>query len=131
MRVLANLQYDVGMFAHKPITVDVQVHHYDNGRLAITLVSEMDDLPGEFEPFATATVNLPNSPCPENEVWVKNWSENEGMDEWLARKDIIDCECETDVATSGYVLVSRYKLSDTFIKHVADALVRDGQRSRR
>lgn len=42
---------------------------YDNGRRAIRLVS------GGL-PFAVLTVNLPDDPLEEGEIFVKTWSEN-------------------------------------------------------
>jgi len=47
---------------------------YCNGRTALGL-TEVDT----GEPFATATVNLPEINLAQNEIAIKNYSENEGI----------------------------------------------------
>ena len=44
---------------------------YHGGRRAITGILH------DGEPFATLTVNIPEVPLADNEVLIKNWSENE------------------------------------------------------
>ena len=58
---------------------------YRNGRLALELVS--DDV--RREPVAVATVNIPDEPIEENEVLIKNYSENAGILEVLIRNKIV------------------------------------------
>jgi len=41
------------------------------------------------EPMAVATVNIPEAMLQEGEVWIKNWSENEGIYEALMAAGII------------------------------------------
>lgn len=48
----------------------------NNNRTAIELV---EDTPPYFESVAIATLNLPNEPMHEEEVAIKDYSENEGM----------------------------------------------------
>lgn len=52
----------------------VRKRQYDNGRPALQLIDAEDG-----SPIATATVNLPDLPAEPNQVFVKDWSENEGM----------------------------------------------------
>ena len=61
---------------------DVIVHHYNNGRKALVLTSA-----GEV--VAYATVNLPNDPVDDDEVIIKDYSENEGMYDALLKAKII------------------------------------------
>jgi len=53
---------------------EVQVLRYANGRPAIQLVDAQTG-----EPLARATVNLPDEYLSPNEVFIKNYSENEGI----------------------------------------------------
>jgi hypothetical protein len=41
-------------------------------------------------PFATCTVNLPEEPMEENEVAIKNHSENTGILDFLVENSIVD-----------------------------------------
>lgn len=57
---------------------------YANGRLAIRLTIEETG-----EPMATATVNVPDCTLDEDEVLIKDWSENEGMVDALVKAGIV------------------------------------------
>lgn len=57
---------------------------YGNGRTAIELIGA-----GSGEPIAVATVNLPQQPLKQTEVFIKEYSENEGMTQALFDADII------------------------------------------
>ena len=52
----------------------LQFGKYGNGRTAIELVDAHNG-----EPIATATLNMPRVPLAENQVFIKDYSENEGM----------------------------------------------------
>jgi len=63
---------------------DIFKTKYANGRTAIKLYdSEHGD------PIATATVNLPDETLPDNHVFIKNWSENEGILDCLVKANYI------------------------------------------
>jgi hypothetical protein len=64
--------------------VSVKLSKYDNDRTAIQLTDVSDGMP-----YATATVNMPNVLLEDNEVLVKDYSENEGMLEFLIRNNIV------------------------------------------
>ena len=56
-------------------TLVLQFGQYrNNNRVSITLIDAEDGIP-----FAVATVNLPDEPMADNEVAIKNHSENEGI----------------------------------------------------
>lgn len=61
----------------------VQKFTYTNGRIALQLVSSAG------EPLCTASVNLPDDECPPDHVFIKNWSENEGVLEELIGHGVI------------------------------------------
>lgn len=67
---------------------DITERKYPNGRIGLVLT---DATPGdEFGfPVATATVNLPDYPVPDNHVLIKDWSENEGMYKILLNAGVI------------------------------------------
>jgi len=58
---------------------------YENGRIALQLM----DVHGH-ECIAKATVNLPDHPLKWDEVFIKDWSKNEGMLKALEQAGIID-----------------------------------------
>lgn len=70
----------------KYLNADCQITRgqYGNGREALMLV---DALTGERQ--ATATVNIPEVDCPIGHVFIKNYSENEGMLEALVAAGVV------------------------------------------
>ena len=69
---------------------------YPNGRLAWQLVDA-----DTGEPVTVATVNLPDHALPEGHVFVKDWSENEGVLSALILSGVVE---DTGVRVpSGYV----------------------------
>jgi hypothetical protein len=64
--------------------VYVDTGYYSNGRLAVSLL-ETDT----HEPVMVATVNLPDADLAEDEVAIKNWSENEGVLRFLIDNDLV------------------------------------------
>lgn len=64
--------------------VVIQLHKYSNDRPVIQLIDAEDG-----EPYATATVNVPDVLLLDNEVLVKDYSENEGMLDFLVRNNIV------------------------------------------
>lgn len=97
----------------------------DGGRLALVLHSI--DADGFEEPFAKLTVNLPDEPLPDGEVFIKNWSENEGFDGWAKGEGIIESE-PTYWAASGHVMVPRFRLTQRFMQCLVDVAVKEAQR---
>ena len=69
------------------IPLAVSLRKYNNGRTAIELL-EMDPAYGYF-PYATATVNVPEVLLADNEVLVKDYSENEGVLDFLIKYNIV------------------------------------------
>lgn len=63
--------------------VNVFVNKYGNNRPAI-YIADTDGLP-----FMIATLNVPERPLEEDEVVIKNYSENEGIYDWLLERNII------------------------------------------
>lgn len=64
--------------------VVIQLHKYSNDRPVIQLIDAEDG-----EPYATATVNVPDVLLLDNEVLIKDYSENEGMLDFLVRNNIV------------------------------------------
>lgn len=63
--------------------VNVSIAKYGNRRPAILIKDE------EGLPYMTATLNVSNYECPIEDVVIKNYSENEGIYEWLVERNII------------------------------------------
>lgn len=76
---------------------------YSNGRTAIELVDHIDG-----SPIAVATVNLPDEPLDESEVFIKDYSENEGMLVALINANIISYPIS--FVESGFVTIPKCKL---------------------
>jgi hypothetical protein len=77
----------------KPLTVtfrgkayEVAFAEYPNKRTAI-IMQGVDGNPDEL--YAVATVNLPDQPQAEGEVFIKNYSENEGVLEALEEGGVL------------------------------------------
>lgn len=64
----------------------IKFSHYENGRTAI-IIFNGDDI--SDAPIMVATVNIPSEPLSDNEVIIKDWSENEGVTVWLQHNSII------------------------------------------
>ena len=78
--------------------------YYINGnRVALYLVAGEDG-----EPVSTCTVNLPDEPLDEGEVFIKDYSENEGMVEFLEKEGVV--KPTGRMVQSGYVLIPVCKL---------------------
>jgi len=87
---------------------------YPNGRIAILLV----DVDNGDDAIATATVNLPDfSDLRENEIIVKDYSENEGMAKALCDAGIVESMIRT-YASSGFITTPVMKMSKKFMEEV-------------
>lgn len=63
---------------------ELQRLEYAGGRTALVLIDARDG-----EPVATVTVNLPDQPLGPNEVFVKDWNENDGMVAAMERAGVL------------------------------------------
>jgi hypothetical protein len=80
----------------KSTLVSIKLGKYANGRTSINLIDVKDN-----QPYAVATTNLPDVLLLDNEVLIKDYSENEGVLEFLTTNNIV---VPTDKwATSGFV----------------------------
>lgn len=85
----------------------LQTAQYGNGRTALQLVDAEDG-----EPVATATVNLPDETLGENEVFIKDYAENEGMLKTLQDAGIV--EPTGKVVASGFVAIPVCRLTGAY-----------------
>lgn len=76
----------------------------NNQRKAIQLID-----PEDGSNIAVATVNIPEATIADDEVIIKNYSENEGIEEALIEAGIIDAPIVKTVQT-GYVTCNVHKL---------------------
>lgn len=89
MRVESNICDESGKWGtkikFKHYTCDVLFMPYqDNGRPAIILFDAFDG-----EQITTASVNLPDEPIEDGYIFIKNWSENDGILEVLEEAGIV------------------------------------------
>lgn len=61
---------------------------YHNGELAMWLTGA-PETENEGENIATCTVNIPEQSIKDNHVFIKEWSENDGMTEALIKAEIV------------------------------------------
>lgn len=80
----------------------LQRGNYENGRVALCLIAD------NGEPISTCTVNLPDESLDAGEVLIKDYSENEGMVEFLVKEGVVE---RTDrELRSGYISIPVCKL---------------------
>lgn len=93
-------------------------HYTPSGRLALFIKdAETSD------PIHTATVNLVNEACPLGEVFVKDYSENAGMTQFLTRNHILS-EKQQDKVRTGFVSVARHKFH-TNVQPLVEEYIRE------
>jgi hypothetical protein len=91
------------MIQYKNWNCNVLFHTYqENGNTAIQLVDARDG-----QPIATASVNL-STPLAQDEVYIKNYSENEGVLEALVEGGILSPPIS--YSQTGFVTVPRCKI---------------------
>lgn len=73
-----NLSWDT------PYEVFIQKGKYSNGRTSLQLIDASDGIP-----HSVATVNLPDVLLADNEVLIKDYSENDGMLDFLVNNNIV------------------------------------------
>ena len=62
----------------------ISLGKYENGRTAIQLNDAIDG-----HPYAVATVNMPNVLLADNEVLIKDYSENQGVLDFLIKYNVV------------------------------------------
>lgn len=92
-------------YKYKGYDVYLEWAKYHNGNIALSLV---EDVTGEV--VAVATVNLEGVEYPDAVIGVKNYNENEGMEEFLQSIEIIDTKPLTTIK-SGYVEINYFQLT--------------------
>ncbi len=88
---------------YKDWNVRIKKEQYRNGRIALRLI----DLDHGF-PIATATVNIPEAPCGRNEAYIKNWSENEDILDFLIDNRFVESTGKTFL--TGHMLAHLVKV---------------------
>lgn len=83
---------------------NVEIGRYPNGRIAIQLIDAEDG-----EPFATATINIPMESLAKDEVIIKNYSKNEGIEPSLIEAGILLEKVR--MVGSGFTHVPVYKIN--------------------
>lgn len=82
--------------AYETYNVRLKFAKYNNGRTAIEIIDVEDGCP-----VMMATVNLPEAVINDDEVIIKNYSENEGVLEFLIENGIVSKPLRT--VSSGWV----------------------------
>lgn len=83
--------------------------YYENGRTAIMLLDVEDN-----GPVAKATVNVPEVELKDDQIIIKDYSENEGMTEALIAGGIVQPE-EDDMVPVGYCVCPVHTLTPEFM----------------
>lgn len=97
--------------------VHVVAGTYPNGRIALELQSAITDVARQlFEGarITVATVNIPQHAIEPEDVFVKDYNENEGMADWLVEHGFIE-EWAQDSAQTGHVEVYSYQLTKSVL----------------
>lgn len=81
-------------------------------RIAIVLVDGKSRIEG---PLMTCTVNFTDAMPAEQCVWIKDWSENEGILQALVKGKI--GKCTGRIHAAGYTVAHELRLSDAVYSH--------------
>jgi hypothetical protein len=102
---------------------DIELGRYNNGRPALILNDAHDG-----EQVAVATVNLQNEPVGDNEVFIKNYSENEGILEALVSAGVV--KATGGKMDSNFVEIHRVELLPPYRErsHLDDLLNKSADR---
>jgi len=93
---------------------EVRVGRYMDGMLALKLID-----PKTGEPILVATVCMyPAQYASKKHVWIKNWSENEGILTALENANVV--EATGDTIPAGYVEAYEAELTSKFIDALPD-----------
>jgi hypothetical protein len=82
------------------------IGEYSNNRIALTLIDAMDG-----QPIAVASVNMVEDKITKGCVYIKDYSENEGMVHALIDANIIEPE-PVDSAFGVFCFVDSYRLKE-------------------
>lgn len=102
---------------------------YPNGRLALSLWAPVVDSENGaevemgLEPYMTITVNIPEAPLMNDEILVKDWSENEGIDDWLMEQEIV-MKQPWSFFPCGYTAATKRRLHHSVLLELAQYLPR-------
>ena len=86
MKILKGKCMSQGIIKFKNYSCNIELGRYNNERLAIKLISAVNDMKNELflgSPIATATVNVPEIKIDNNQIIIKSYMENDGMLETL------------------------------------------------
>lgn len=84
--------------------IELKLEKY--GHLKNNALSMYDEETGEL--FMVCSTNVDRK-LRDDEVAIKNWSENEGIERWLIENNIIE-NIPFDFISSGFVIIPIYKL---------------------
>lgn len=94
---------------YKQWECELQIGYYGNGNTAIQILDKED-----YGLITTATVNLGDK-LPENQAYIKDYSENEGMLEFLKKTGIVNKVI--GYKSSGYIIAPLCELNMDVIKN--------------
>jgi len=77
---------------------------------------ELRDVDDHY-PVATCTVNVPSADLSPNEVFIKDYSENEGVLDYLVSEGVVDDRVEADMM-SGQVIITAHRLTNEVLKYI-------------
>ena len=92
-------------------TVNIQTGRYSNDRLALELVSARNN-----ESLYVATVNVPEVVLQPNQLLIKNWSENEGILQFLIDNKIVSRSKQLVKVGAGFVSADIVELLETSLE---------------
>lgn len=103
-------QSKLGTVRFKEWDCRVEIQTYPTTNRTALLLKDVKD----SSPIAVATVNLPDQPLPDDELFIKNWSENEGIYEALVKAGYI--KTFHNVVATGYVTALQVKMTPALLE---------------
>ena len=103
MTMKSVLNYE-SKYGNIPVEI-VPKKYVGSNRMALIMLDALDG-----EPVTTITVNIPEAPLDDDEIIVKNYSENEGMLEFLVESGLV--EDTGKFIQTGFVIVNIVKMTE-------------------
>lgn len=107
------LEINLGALLFSGAPVRLYAGHYaTNMRWALYLTHEDPEFGERF--FMILTTNLPNEDCLDDEVFIKDHSENAGAVAWCIANGVVEFESNY-FAQSDFVKIGRFKLTQAVL----------------
>ena len=103
---MGNIYHCYTAYIDEPVVIVID-KYTNNGRPAISLFAT------DGEPIARVTVNIPDAPLGKREILIKDYSENEGILNWMVASGLV--EDTGKVIPAGHAVVNIVRMTPKLI----------------